>query len=85
MLSNYPPGVTEDMIPGNGPFDVWMDKVYEQLDDDIYGDGDFTEMEEDNIGMWAADMRAEGFSSAYTAKMISAFLRERRNEEKDFT
>ena len=30
-MSNYPPGVTEDMIPGNRPQDAVWEKLFDQL------------------------------------------------------
>ena len=32
-LSNLPPGVTEDMLPGNRPEDIDWDKFHEWIDD----------------------------------------------------
>ena len=33
MSSNLPPGVTESMLPGNRPDDLWWDIFYESLDE----------------------------------------------------
>ena len=33
MLSNLPPGVTEDMLPGNRPEDKEWDDFHEWIDD----------------------------------------------------
>lgn len=30
MLSNYPPGVTESMIPGNRPDDMLLDNIIDE-------------------------------------------------------
>ena len=32
MSSNYPPGVTEDMIPGNRPEDLEWDNIWDWLE-----------------------------------------------------
>lgn len=34
-MSNLPPGVTESMIPGNRPEDVYMDRVLEFIAVDV--------------------------------------------------
>ena len=39
MLSNLPPGVTEDMLPGNRPEDIDWDNFHEWIDEiaGVYG------------------------------------------------
>jgi len=31
-MSNLPPGVTEGMIPGNRPWDIEIEKLFDELD-----------------------------------------------------
>jgi len=48
-LSNLPPGVTEDMLPGNRPEDIDWDNFHEWIDEiaevyDIYSADDFMDI-----------------------------------------
>lgn len=35
MPSNYPPGVTDSMIPGNSNRDKWFEEIWDMVDDEI--------------------------------------------------
>lgn len=49
-MTNYPPGVTEGMIPGNRPEDVLWDMCYELLEDELSGRGlDVPDIEFDRL------------------------------------
>ena len=39
MASNYPPGVTESMIPGNRPSDIEWEAFHDQLADEADAEG----------------------------------------------
>ena len=48
-LSNLPPGVTDNMIPGNRPEDIEWEKFHEWIDEiaevyDIYSADDFMDI-----------------------------------------
>lgn len=35
MASNYPPGVTDSMLPGNSDRDSWIEELWEMVDEEI--------------------------------------------------
>ncbi len=54
MTSNYPPGVTESMIPGCRPEDHLWEKFYEKIDRDTAKHGIYPE---DAYKIWKMGMK----------------------------